>query len=216
MYQKNSIVDGAKPSSTNASSSSAHEQVSLLNYHGYKIDFERIEGKLMVNATQMAKPFGKQPVEWLRFKQAQELIKAISEMGIHSSADLQIVRRGGRRQGTWFHEDVALLFAQWLSPEFYILCNEKLKELFTKQLLTIPKKSGVSPVVYEGHAVYPYMDVMRALGGSTRSSASRRKEKYPQHFTKAFGRNFINSELFDLLKEYYDHRRAYTQLKLAL
>lgn len=34
-------------------------------------------------------------------------------------------------QGTWMHEDVALEFARWLSPEFAIWCNDRIKELLT-------------------------------------------------------------------------------------
>ena len=110
-----------------------NEQLSVLNFHGSNITFEEINGKMMINATQMAKPFRKRPVEWLRFQQAQDLLKALSKVRNHTSADLQVVRKGGnpQLQGTWFHEDVALLFAQWLSPEFYIACNDKLKELLT-------------------------------------------------------------------------------------
>lgn len=27
------------------------------------------------------------------------------------------------------HEDLALVFAQWLSPDFYLWCNDRIKEL---------------------------------------------------------------------------------------
>lgn len=35
------------------------------------------------------------------------------------------------------HEDVALVFAQWLSPEFYLWCNDRVKELLTQGVSTI-------------------------------------------------------------------------------
>lgn len=37
--------------------------------------------------------------------------------------------RGGSDQGTWIHEDIALDFAQWLSIEFRLWCNDRIKEL---------------------------------------------------------------------------------------
>lgn len=45
---------------------------------------------------------------------------------------LVIVNQGGNNkmaQGTWMHEDLALIFAQWLSPDFYLWCNRRIKEI---------------------------------------------------------------------------------------
>lgn len=193
-----------------------NEHVSVLNYHGTNVAFEEIEGKMMVNATQMAKPFGKQPIEWLRFQQAKDLIETVSKVRNHTLADLQVVKRGGNNPGTWFHEDVALFFAQWLSPDFYLACNTKLKELLTKQSLNLPPKHNVSPIVHEGQLLYPYAEVIHSLAKGTSPSASRRKKKYPQYFFKVFGRNFITETYFDLLKGFYDYKQASNQIKLAL
>jgi len=192
------------------------EQTSLLQFHGSNIAFEEIDGKMMVNATQMAKPFGKTPKDWLRTQQANDLTQTVSVRHMCLTNELQVVRQGGKNQGTWFHEDVALFFAQWLSPEFYLACNYKLKELLTQQALILPAKHGVMPIINEGTLMYPYKEVMRALGGSIKSSSSRRKNKYPAQFKFLFGRNFITSEYFDLLKGYYDYKFGANQLNLAL
>lgn len=47
---------------------------------------------------------------------------------------LAVTVRGGnpRNQGTWFHEDVAMEFARWLSPKFAIWTNDRIKELVTR------------------------------------------------------------------------------------
>lgn len=200
----------------NSQAQAKKEQLSVLQYHGSNVTFEEIDGKIMVNATQMAKPFGKRTRDWLVTQQANDLLKALTEAGNLASADLQKVVRGGTNQGTWFHEEVALLFAQWLSPEFYIACNRKLKELLTTQALQLPAKHRVSPIVHEGQLLYPYMAVMQAVGGSVKSSASKRKRKHPEHFFKVFGRNFITGHYFDLLKGYYDYKLASNQLTLSL
>ena len=47
---------------------------------------------------------------------------------------MEHLKNGG---GTWFHEDVALVSAQWLSPDFYLWCNDRIKELI---------KNGVSDI----------------------------------------------------------------------
>ena len=39
--------------------------VEVMEFHGSQIAFEEINGKMMINATQMAKPFGKTPKDWL-------------------------------------------------------------------------------------------------------------------------------------------------------
>ena len=100
-------------------------------YEGYPITFEKKDGKMMVNATQMAKPFRKKPSDWLRTEQANRIINAVSASQKCEPTDLVVVVNGGDDYGTWMHEDVALPFAQWLSPEFYIWCNDHIKELLT-------------------------------------------------------------------------------------
>lgn len=192
--------------------------VEVMEFHGTKIAFEEINGKMMVNATQMAKPFGKErsPYNWLRTQQAKDLVNAVSVAHICGTDDLQVVRQGGVNQGTFFQEDVALFFAQWLSPEFYLACNRKLKELLTKQALILPAKNGVTPMIHEQQFLYNYNEALLSMRASIKGSTSKRKAKHPQHFFKIFGRNFITSEYFDLLQGYYNYRNSSNQLALSL
>lgn len=83
----------------------------------------------MVNATEMAKPFGKRCNDFLSTKQTNELISSLSAKTGIPATDLVTVNQGGNNQGTWLHEDLALIFAQWLSPDFYLWCNDRIKEL---------------------------------------------------------------------------------------
>ena len=97
-------------------------------------------GAVMVNATEMAKPFGKRPVDWLQNQQSKEFIKALAEVRNSTTVDLVRVTKGGNdknNQGTWMHEDVALEFARWLSPAFAIWCNDRIKELLTTGVATL-------------------------------------------------------------------------------
>ena len=124
-------------------------------YQGSEVTFFNGEN-VMVNATQMAKAFGKQPNDWLKTEQAQRIINAIAETKIFGSVENQLVKvvKGGNNleeQGTWMHEDVALVFAQWLSPEFYIWCNDRIKELI---------KNGVSDI---RETPQDYLSALKAL-----------------------------------------------------
>lgn len=142
--------------------------LSVLSYHGSHIAFEANNGLIMVNATQMAKPFGKskKPDNWLRTQQTRELLNVVAVSHKCATADLQLVRQGGINQGTWFQEDVALLFAQWLSPEFYLACNHKLKEIVMRQAFNLPVINGVHPMYQNGVLGYPRKDILISLGKS--------------------------------------------------
>lgn len=102
-------------------------------YEGFPITFENKDGKMMVNATQMGKAFGKQPKDWLKTQSAKDFIDALLKVKKILFTDLQQVTVGAPETGggTWFHEDVALEYARWLSPKFAIWCNDHIKELLT-------------------------------------------------------------------------------------
>lgn len=92
----------------------------------------QLENDGMVNATKLAKNFGKQkkPIFWLRTKAAQEYIEAYStEVHICTSALTQSVKGGNSEQGTYMHPDIAIEYARWLNPIFGIWCNLRIKEL---------------------------------------------------------------------------------------
>jgi len=102
----------------------------VYDYKGSKISFAN--GKnVMVNATEMAKTFGKYPKDFLVNKQTKEFLTSLSAVRGISLTELVKVVQGGdpQMQGTWMHEDVALEFARWLSPAFAIWCNDRIKEL---------------------------------------------------------------------------------------
>ena len=102
----------------------------VFNYNGTDITFVSDENGLMVNATEMAKPFGKQTSDWTKTKSAQEFISSLSAVRKIVVTDLIHVKQGGNTiQGTWMHEDVAIEFARWLAPTFAIWCNDRMKEL---------------------------------------------------------------------------------------
>lgn len=95
----------------------------IFQYNGNPITFQTGEAT-MVNATQMAKPFKKRVNDWKNLPSTKNFLDV-----------LEATRKSGRLIetmngiGTWLHEDVALEFARWLSPQFAIWCNDRIKEL---------------------------------------------------------------------------------------
>jgi len=100
------------------------------NYNGNPIPF-MINGNVMIDATKMAKYFGnaKRPQFWLSLQQSQEFLDELSKARNLALPYLVRIKKGGTNPGTWFHEDVALEFAHWLSPAFAIWCNDRIKEI---------------------------------------------------------------------------------------
>ncbi len=90
-------------------------------------------GPTMVNATEMAKAFGKRTRDWLRSQQAKDYIKAFCKARKCALQNVVVVQKGTRtRGGTWLHSDLAIEFARWLSPEFSIWCNDIIKALMQR------------------------------------------------------------------------------------
>ena len=114
------------------------KEIKVFSYNGSSVSF--FNGKnVMVNATEMAKVFGKRPVDYLRLPSTSELIKAIVRKSHISENQLVTTQQGSTINGggTWMHEDVALDFAQWLSVDFKLWCNDRIKELLTQGVATV-------------------------------------------------------------------------------
>lgn len=109
----------------------------VFSYNNNPITFQ-IGEATMVNATEMAKPFGKLVKDWLKNNQTKEFISTLSTVRNILLTDLVKVKQGGTAQGTWLHEDVALEFARWLSPSFAIWCNDRIKELMRYGMTATP------------------------------------------------------------------------------
>lgn len=99
----------------------------ILRYNDYPITFRTIGGALMVNATQMAKQFGKRPSAWLQLPMTRKFISIIQR---EKKRPIVFTNIGGRNYGnTYIHEDLAIEFARWLSPAYAVWCNDRIKEL---------------------------------------------------------------------------------------
>ncbi|AEE54524.1 KilA-N domain-containing protein [Haliscomenobacter hydrossis] len=109
------------------------------NYENNAISFEFSDGNKMINATEMARPFGKLPGNFLKSQHAQDYIRLLEMRyavgGLENGQPkevLRVVKGGGTEpQGTWMDEKLALKFAAWLSPEFELWVYDRIQELLT-------------------------------------------------------------------------------------
>lgn len=101
------------------------------------IAFDLFRGDLMVNATEMAKPFGKRARNWLRLDSTKSLIEAIKSDRKENFKELTselfeqsiLLEKRGQHGGTYMCEDLALAFAMWLSPEFHVWILKSVREI---------------------------------------------------------------------------------------
>ena len=82
------------------------------------------------NATDAAKPYGKQPARWLRLPSTKEYVAAVQLQ----NADVQklhIATKGGAAGGggTWMHPLLAVAFARWLNVHFSVWCDGQIDRI---------------------------------------------------------------------------------------
>lgn len=99
----------------------------VFQYNNSAITFQLGDGDVMVNATEMAKPFGKEPASFLRNAQTQSFVTALQNR--RPNAPAVVTMNGGNKYGTWMHQKLALKFAAWLSPEFELWVYDRIEEL---------------------------------------------------------------------------------------
>lgn len=139
------------------------------SYEGTPITFECGAG-VMINATQMAKRFGKTPKDWLRNQQSEEFISTLSAVRQICLSQLVQVRKGNSsnfEQGTWMHEDVAMEFARWLSPAFAIWTNDRIKELL---------RDGVTTTATDDQTIAKAMAILQSRLEEAKRETARLRE----------------------------------------
>lgn len=93
-------------------------------YNNHEVDFtENANDTVMVNATQMAKVFGKDLFQFSKSDTTKRFIEACLKpanaglLNIEKEEDLIVSRQ---KSGTWMHRTLALKFAAWLDPDFEV------------------------------------------------------------------------------------------------
>jgi hypothetical protein len=111
-----------------------------------KMDIKKFENSLiafdieseMVNATDMAKVYGKRPIDFLRLDSTLAFIEALrSDVSQNHIEENQIVTtvKGGKQdksQGTWMCRKLSYKFAAWLDPKFEVFVYSIFDEVIEK------------------------------------------------------------------------------------
>jgi phage antirepressor YoqD-like protein len=91
--------------------------------------FEIDQERGMVNLTRIAKYFKANVNDWTRTKGTQSFFAAYANEYPETKI-IDTVKGGDGEQGTWVPRQIAIEFAQWISPAFKVYCIKKLDELF--------------------------------------------------------------------------------------
>ncbi len=108
-------------------------QVIPLNYQGQQVRFNS-EG--WINATDVAKRFGKRPVDWLKQDETREYLVALADALTCDPGSLVETSRAraDRGGGTWLHPKLAVAFARWLDLKFAVWADLHIDALLRGEL----------------------------------------------------------------------------------
>ena len=82
---------------------------------------------LYINATKLAKQFGKDLSNYTRTKSYQEYIEAFKSVKI---TELELIKtQEGKYGGTYIHSDLIVHFLRWLDVEFAVRCDMYIKQV---------------------------------------------------------------------------------------
>ena len=107
-------------------------------YQENPVTFNTTDGGVMINLTEMAKPFSKLPADFLRLEQTKQFIEALSES--LTMGNPIIKTEAGKYGGTWGHQKLALKFAAWLNPRFELWVYDRIEELMRHGITAAPSK----------------------------------------------------------------------------
>ncbi|UOO89495.1 KilA-N domain-containing protein [Vitreoscilla massiliensis] len=104
------------------------------DFNGFNVSFRN---DAYINATSIAKQYGKLAKDYLRNEQTKQYISALAQNLskrrniLLKEIQLVIVKKGGNvaESGTWLHPKLAIDFARWLSPEFAVWCDEQIERI---------------------------------------------------------------------------------------
>lgn len=102
----------------------------VFDVKGTKIPVDA-EGRVSLTALWVAagRPKSKDPNKWLTSETAKEFVASLAEMSKPQIRGLlRSVRGNTAGRGTWGHWQIALAYAEWLSPEFHQYVNEGFRQ----------------------------------------------------------------------------------------
>lgn len=126
---------------TNSSATESGSTLTPFVYEGNSVSFKMIDQEVFINATEMAKCFGKRPNDWLKLPSTRSFLEALSCGRKSPTSEIQTVMGSSETGGgTWLQEIAAIEFARWLNPMFSIWCNTHIRDLMRHGITATPQK----------------------------------------------------------------------------
>lgn len=190
--------------------------IELVQVDGKELAIERQNENCWVNLTEMAKPFGKLPKDWLKQQYVKDYLQFLADIINErkdvrpitpdqtanypiTPGDLIIVRKGNTskyEQGTWCTDyRIAMRFAQWLDVRFSIKVDTLLVRIANGELIV----NDSSLFRLGGEQWVSCTDYCKAFGKSMHSFYGL-IGNYPQSFCNWKGQWYMNHRLF-VMKE---------------
>ena len=138
-----------------------------------------------LNATAIAKQYGKRVGDYLRNERTQEYIEALAENLSRTRKitldknQLVVVKNGGIGNGTWLYPKLAVDFARWLNPKFAVWCDEQIEILLNGKIsdgikTVTPKPTRALPDGLTGEQIEAVKKLHNALTKSAPKEAQAR------------------------------------------
>lgn len=100
------------------------------SFEEYILSFANGNGR-MVNATELAEAFEKEVNDWLVLPYVKSFLEDLTRLDSYEGIDLileQVNKDDPLKEEVWMHGDIAVIFVQWLSAEFFVFCYDRIKE----------------------------------------------------------------------------------------
>jgi len=127
------------------------ESLTVLDFAGKNIRFERRDDRVWVSLTDMAKATDKRVNDYTRLESTTQFLKEFESI---AGIPVMVSNVGGAPEmtGTWAVEEVAIDFAAWCNVSFRIWVTQQIRTLMTKGTVSIalapqpePAKTELTP-----------------------------------------------------------------------
>lgn len=105
----------------------------IIPFH-YQGEPVRFNSEGWINATDVAKRYGKRPVDWLKQDETRRYMGVLASALNCDPESLLETRRGRHQGGTWLHPKMAVAFARWLDLEFAVWADLHIDALLRGEL----------------------------------------------------------------------------------
>lgn len=187
-------------------------------YNGTVVGFEVNDKNVMVNATQMANAFGKEPAHFIRNENTRCLIEAFcqtenSQFENEFSPLGKFVKivKGGRGNGTWLDRRVAIAFAMWLNPFFSVwVCNTIDNILFgsylddeknLKEIARIQTQISQKEQYLVTHPIQKEIEELKKAEQKQKKLLELRKKERISNFKSIFSADEMTGEAEEITEE---------------